>query len=444
MISIPPIRASILLVACSLLAGGARAEDRPPAAAHDLLLDTLISEALQNNPALREAEALVETAAARAGQARRLPPPSVGVRYTNEGLPPSLGLEPMSQLTLVWQQTLPAGRGLRGDILRRDETRARKSQARVELSLVAAVRRAYVALLLAREILSTLDGHRRVLDEFEDATRSRSTSGFVVWEQERLRTEIERGRLERQRLEHEAEVEARIAEINLLTSRPTGQALETTAALALHPVESLPLVLERALRVSPERHASEIAVERARLALALARRTGRPTVVIEGGYSHRGGLDPLWQAGLGFDLPFLGTRDREARLEAEACLKAAQQAAEWAARQVRSQAEQRFHRLQAAAAGAAVYRDRILPAGERSVELALSSYKIGWLPVLSVLDIVSGYYADRTAYLRQIATHESLRADLEEWLPDAGAAHGMSSPSEDVSTRIFVPPAMSH
>ena len=284
------------------------------------VVDALVAEALANNPDLLGAAESVAAAQARPEQARALPDPSVSVQYTNDGWSPTLGAMPMTTLAFMGSQTLPwpGKRGLRAAVAESDTAQARQQLERARLTLAAAVKRAFWGLALARETLGLLSEQRAIWQSAEAVVRGRYVVGQGA-QQDVLRAQVEITRYEQLRAAQEAEVEVRAAELNRLLDRPAEAAAPQTPPLVLRAAsaERQALWAEAESR-SPELRAAAISGEREALAARLARKDFKPDVTLQAGYMNRGGLDPMWQAGVGVNLPAFRGRRRAAVAEAEA------------------------------------------------------------------------------------------------------------------------------
>jgi outer membrane protein TolC len=403
---------SNVVLACTL-AGVLAA---PAVPAEDSHLSALVAEALSANPDLRAAEQLALAARQRPAQASARPDPWLGLGYTNEGWSPSLGQLPDSNLAFVAGQTLPwPGKlRLRGEIAAREADEVSQQLARARLSVAASVRRAYYGLLQARAIEDLTREQADVWRQIEGVARSRYSVGQSN-QQDVLRTQVELTRVGQVLAEQAAEAAVRLAEINRLLDRPTGTPLETVASMAAGEAPA-PLAdeLERIGALSPERAAAGIALERARLGLLLAEKESRPDFGVQGGYMNRGGLDPLWQAGVSVTLPLNRKRRASAVAEAEALLAAAQARASAATLQLRLRTEERLTQIEAARKMAALYSEGIVPQDRMSVEAAVASYETGRVPFVTVLEALTTLYGDRVTLVRLVAAQSRLRVSLEE------------------------------
>ena len=383
----------------------------------DPLLASLIEEALEKNPALMAAREAAAAARFRPPQARSLPNPMFLTEYTNDGLSPSLGSQEMTTLAFMWGQELPyAGkRGLRADALARAADQLDQQLERVKLSIAAAVKRAYYDLLLSRDLLGLIREQEEIWRQTESVIRARYAVGRGS-QPDVLRAQVEVVRIERLRLEQEAEAQIRVAEINQLLDRPSGTPLATGARrLALSPFdEGLEQTLERLETLSPEIKSAALGVARSELGIALAQKEFKPDFLVQGGYMNRGGLDPMWVAGLGLSVPLYRERLKSGLAEAQADSRSNERLLDWVRLMLRFRTEQRLAQLEAAERIAVLYSGGVIPQDRLSVDASMSSYQTGQTPFVTVLETLTTLYSDLATHLQVLANYEKIRASLEE------------------------------
>jgi cobalt-zinc-cadmium efflux system outer membrane protein len=290
------------------------------------------------------------------------------------------------------------------------------------------VRRAYYGLLQARAIEELTREQADVWRQIEGVARARYSVGQAN-QQDVLRTQVELTRIGQVLAEQSAEAAVRVAEINRLLGRPAETPLATTATLVgSEPPAALGAEIERLGAGSPERAAAGIALDRARLAVLLAKKEYRPDLSVQGGYMNRGGLDPMWQAGVTVSLPLNRKRRESAVAEAEALLGATRARLSAVDIQLRLRTQERLAQLEAAQKIAALYGEGIVPQDRMSVEAAVASYETGRVPFVTVLEALTTLYGDRVTLVRLLANQSRLRASLEEASLEAtdGAIGSMS------------------
>jgi outer membrane protein TolC len=407
----------------------------------DQVVSALVAEALANNPDLLVAAESVTAAEARPEQARALPDPMVSAQYTNDGWAPTLGRQEMTTLAFMASQTLPwpGKRSVRAAIARSDTAQARERVERARLTVAAAVKRAFWGLALARETLGLLAEQRDVWKNAEAVTRGRYVVGQGA-QQDVLRAQVEITRYEQLRAEQEAELAVRAAELNRLLNRPADAPAPQTPRLALRPRQAdLAALWAEAEARSPELRAAAVGREREELALRLAQKDFRPDVTLQAGYMNRGGLDPMWQAGVGVNLPVFRGRRRAAVAEAEARGRGAARQVEAVRAQLRYRTQERAVQLRTAETLVRLYDGALVPQARLAYEASIASYQAGRAPFLTVLEALSSLYTDRASQLRVVATHERIKASLDEAsleatseMPASGAA-AMGSPAGALS-----------
>jgi len=404
---------AVQLVLASVLAG---AQVPWPVPVEDPLLASLIDEALSKNPDLAAARQAAAAAGQRPVQARSLPNPMLSVGYTNDGWSPSLGTQQMTTLGLMASQELPypGKRGLRGDIASRAAGQVEQQAERVGRGIRAAVKRAYYGLLLSRNLLDLIRDQEENWKRIEGVARARYAVGQGA-QQDVLRVEVEVTRIEQLQAEQEAEADIRLAEINRLLARAPNAALETSAHLALRPVQGgLDQLFEWATGISPELKASGLGAERASLAVTLAKKEFKPDFSVQTAYMNRGGLSPMWQAGIGISVPLYRKRLSAGLAEAEAQLRSTQSVIESVRLQLRYRTQERLTQLKTTERVATLYGEGIVPQDRMSVEAALANYQTGKVPFIAVLESLTTLYNDRATHLRLLANHEQTLASLEE------------------------------
>jgi outer membrane protein, heavy metal efflux system len=402
------------------LAAPAAAQQAVPAAP-DAQLEGLVAEALANNPDVLATAEAVAAAQQRPAQAGALPDPSVSVQYTNDGWSPTLGTMAMTTLAFMGSQSLPwpGKRDLRAAVAATDAAAARQQVERARLTLAAEVKRAFWGLALARETLALAAEQREVWRDAEAVARGRYGVGLGS-QQDVLRAQVEITRYEQQRVEQEAAVALRAAELNRLLNRAADAPPPQTPALALRarPAELAGLWAEAEAR-SPELRAATVAGERERLSAELARKDFRPDLIVQAAYMNRGGLDPMWQAGVAINLPVYRGRRRAAVAEAEALGREAQRRLESVRAQLRYRTQERLAQLAAAEALYRLSSEALVPQARLAYEASIASYQAGRVPFLAVLEALSSLYGDRLGQLRIVAAHERIKAALDEASLDA-------------------------
>jgi len=386
-------------------------------------VEALVAEALAKNPDLIAVRQEAAAARARVSPAGSLPDPMVTVNYENDGLSPSLGVEPMTRLQFMAQQAIPfPGKlGLQERVAKADAERSATRPDRVALALEAAVRRGYATLLEARENLHLVDEQIETWREIEEVIRVRYSAGMGT-QQDVLRAQSERTRLLQQRRRDEATEERAVVELRRLLYRPpdapvlTARRLVPSEPLAAPTAEEF---LKKTLEATPELREAALAKERALLAEELARRNLRPDFVASAAYMNRGSLPLMWSAGLGVSVPlWAGRKQRPLIVEAQSQFEAASATEASLRRQALARTDERLIRIRQLGDESRLDAEALLVQDRLAVDAALASYRTGSVPFVTVLEALSTNFTDRRGAIARLADLLRADADLREFSLD--------------------------
>jgi outer membrane protein, heavy metal efflux system len=253
-------------------------------------------------------------------------------------------------------------------------------------------------------------------------------------QQDVLRVQVEITRIQQFQAEQDAEADIRLAELDRLLARAPDAPLETSARLALSPVPgALDQLFAWATSVSPEIKNAGLGAERAALAVTLAKTAFKPDFSVQAQYMNRGGLAPMWQAGIGVSVPFYRKGLAAGLAEAESQLRSTQSVVESVRLQLRFRTQERLIQLKTTEKIATLYGEGIVPQDRMSVEAALANYQTGRVPFIAVLESLTTLYNDRVTDLRLLASHEQTLASLEEASLDPTAAMPVGGSSQGMA-----------
>jgi len=402
----------------------------------DSTLQGLLRDALARRPEMKQAHAALAAAATRGPQARVLPDPALSLGIQNDGFRAiQVGKMETSWLYIVASQTLPwfGKRDLREAVA---DTAAKQDAAtlsRTELSLRAELTRAYLDLLLAREELTLLARLEALWLQSEGAARARYEAGEGP-QSDLLRAQLERARLKQRRFGAEAEETRRREALNSLRGHSPDEAIPTTLpllALADPVIPDLDKALAEARAQSPELARARFAMEEAAKSRELARKETLPDVTLLAGVMPRGGLEPMWQAGVSFTVP-VWSRERQSHLVDENThrLASAEASHDALERLLLQRVRERVRLLEAATESNGLYRQGILVQSEATMTSTLAQYRVGRVAFTAVLEAVAAYVNDVDGFLQSIVGAQKLALGLVEMsFDDPGGGGGLGAPA---------------
>jgi outer membrane protein TolC len=155
-------------------------------------------------------------------------------------------------------------------------------------------------------------------------------------------------------------------------------------------------------------------IEQQQSSVELARIADKPDLVLSGGWMYRGGLPSIWEINIGVGLPIRKSERQEpATDEAIDELRALQQDRAAAGLEVQARVRDAWLRMDRARQLIEMYRDVILPQAALSLESTMSSYRVGQVDFLSVLDAIGKLLTFRTELERESADYYVAAAELE-------------------------------
>lgn len=418
-------RTHLAVAACVLFAAlTATAQELNPsatrAALRDAQLEALVAEALSKAPEMASAQASVEAAQRRIEPARTLADPFLSTSYQNDGRAISLGQSEGSFLGLMASQAIPWPGKLRlaGDIAASQVRELeRGTLSRTALTLEARVRNAWYDVVLARSIDSIIDDRRGAASQIEEAVRERYAVGLAV-QQDVLRAQVELARLDELKATQAATIISRLAELNRLVGAPQDRPVVTPDRLPTEAaVPPLTDLIAAAAARSPEVAATQQSIETGRLTVDLAKKNFLPDFTVNAGSMYRGSFEmgPMWQVGVGINIPLWIERRQQNQLaEAQAVVRGRTADNDTVIRELELRTRERMAQLEAALRIAALYREKVLPLDDVSLESALASYQAGKLPFISVLDALNTLYSDRAIYASRLAESAKWRVAIDE------------------------------
>ncbi len=381
--------ATAMLAAAALLAS-------PPAQAQGVALDTLhVTEALriarEANPMLRAARASATAAAQRVGPAGALPDPQLQFGLMNR-MASDFGstTDPMTmnQVQLMQMVPWPGKLGNAKRAARHSAAAAGADADEQERMLVAQVRMTYYEVAYADRAVVVMERTRGLLRDFTSVATTMYAVGAGA-QQDVLRAQVEVARMGEDITRMAQMRLAAATRLNALLGR---EATEPIGALDLPdlPAGELPPVdtlITWAFASRPALRAGAERVAAAEASLGAARRELFPDFTVGFQYQQRPQFPTMVSLMLGFNVPlFAGARQLPMRREMVAMRDMSQ--AEFL--NLRNETVARIIETRARAtqdrALGRLYRSGILPQARSAVQAALSSYRVGRVPFMTLVD----------------------------------------------------------
>lgn len=388
------MRAGALIVLLAGLASRPAAAAAAPAVV-DPALERFIDEALGARPELAGARSDEAAASARVPQAEAWPDPMVKVGVQNDGFDRwQVGQMPTSFVSFMASQQVPFP-GKRSFSAKKASAEARAVHQRVErlrLTTVADVRRAYLGLQWARARLELNARLQGLFTRAADTAQVRYESG-LDGQADVLRARLAVSSVLQRRLALIAAEAVQQRELNRLRGRPLDEPVGPLPRLDERPFPAPPdeaSALAAVRAGSPELATAHAFEERQQADLRLAHRSWFPDVEVSAGVMVRGSLPPMWTLTLGVPLPVYGAwRQARAVDEAAAGVESGAAAVATVEQVTALRTRQRLDVWRALAGLWRSYQAGYLADAEATATATLAQYRVGRIPLTSVLEAMS-------------------------------------------------------
>ena len=385
-------------VGAPLPAGDSAGEAAPanapaPETPTGLHLSDVLALAEARNPMLAALRSSAAAAAAREPEASTLPDPTLELGVMNFGLPSLDADMPTSMapsVSLMQMVPFPGKLGLRGEIAeygtvmadaeaREGGWRIRREVAALFFDLYALDRRIEVM----RETLA-------LLQDFQEVANAMYVSGSGR-QADVLRADVEVARMDAEIRRMQAMRSAQAAELNAMLDRPANTDVPSPVLDELPasvPEHDTLLAWARASR--PALDHGRLSVEQAGARERLARKEIWPDVTLGFSYGQRDlgmGTERMGSAMIGFSLPVhAGSRQLAMRREASAMASMARAELVDLEASVDGSIAMQLAELERARTLTSLYRDEVIPEARATVESAFSSYRVGSVDFMTLVD----------------------------------------------------------
>jgi outer membrane protein TolC len=386
-------------------------------------LKDLLAEALSSNPEIIAAQKRYEASRQRPTQASSLPDPMFSPSYNSNGKPwpgAGLGMEPTSQIGFMVSQEIPfpGERKLAGDMAVKESEAEWQQYQQVQLSVVSRLKQAYYRRAYAFASVDVLDRNLELLRKFLRITEARYAVGKAA-QQDVFKAQTQISILETKRVQLEREKRAREAEIASLVNRPPGSQLPRPADLRPIPVPARLEELYAAAREnSPMLRRDEKMIQRAEVAVNMARKEYYPDFTLNGGYYNMGRMPDMYMFRADFKIPLYFFRKQRAAVTEQAqTLVESRKTYEATNQSLHFRIQDDYLMTQTSEQLVRLYGQTVIPQASLALESSLSSYETGsvdfltvFMNYITVVEYEMNYYEELQNFYLALARLEEMTA----------------------------------
>lgn len=356
-----------------------------------LRLDGLLAEALSNNREILAAQKRYEAARQRPSQASSLPDPMFSPGYTSNGNPlpgAQLGVSPTSSIGFMLSQEFPfpGKQKLRGEVATKEAEAGFQDYQGVQLKVLSQLKQAYYRLSYSYAARDVLERNRELLRKLLRITEARYSVGRAA-QQDVFKTQTQLSILEIRLVDLQREHYAREAEIDSLLNRTPGAPLGRPPDM--QPQEfGTPLdeLYAGAGRSAPMLLRDQKMIQRAEIAMNMARKEYYPDYTVSFGYFNQGSMPAMYQARVDFKLPAYFWRKQRAGLTEQAeSLAESRHTYEATNQSLHFRIKDDYLMATTSSQLMKLYGQTVVPQATLALESSLASYETGAVDFLSVL-----------------------------------------------------------
>ncbi len=408
-----PLTGRALLLVPFLASGAWAQADR-------LELKDLLAEALKNNPEIVAAQKSYEASRQRPTQVSSLPDPMVSAGYNSSGRPwpgAGLGTDVTSNIGVMFSQEVPfpGKRKLAGDMAEKESEAEWQQYQQIKLSVVSRIKQAYYRRAYAFAAADVLSRNLDLLRKFLRITEVRYSVGKAE-QQDIFKAQTQISILETKRVQLEREKRAREAEINSLVNRAPGTPLgRPTDLRAIDLPAGLQDLYSAARENSPMLRRDEKMIQRAELAVNLARKEYYPDFTLNGGYYNMGSMPPMYMFRADFKIPlYYFRKQRAAVTEQSQSLAQSRKTYESTNQGIHFRIQDDYLMAQTASQLVKLYDQAVIPQASLALESSLSSYETGSVDFLTVFMNYTTVVEYQVNYYDELQNYYLALARLEE------------------------------
>ncbi|MCI0747616.1 MAG: TolC family protein [Verrucomicrobia subdivision 3 bacterium] len=400
----------IAVAAASALAAAAGAAET-----NLLTLDSVITEVLAQNPALKSARANWQAMKERIPQARAWEDPMVGVDVERFG---TTRFDAFTDNEWMIAQEIPVtGKNrLRGKSAFAEAIAAFEEFRRRELDVMAKARTAYYNLANAWEQLGINDRNIELLKQFVTVSRAKYESGTAP-QSDVLIAETDLAKLQESRFDVLRDISDAESQLNVLMNRPARTPLGRPPTSAFF---TLDLNEERfealALERRPELLMAQKKIEAADARYKLARRDWipDPEIRVEARqFNGRSGIQE-YDTGIFFKFPWVNYRKYKAAIEEARQMKlSAEHELEGAQKETRGMIREQTKKVETFHHHTQLFRDKIVPLARQNIAATRSAYETERTGFLNLIDAQRTFYDVESMYWHHVTTYLTALAELE-------------------------------
>jgi cobalt-zinc-cadmium efflux system outer membrane protein len=406
-----------------------------PCSAQELVLDSLIAEALRANPDLQAAKLRYEAFEAKVPQAGSLPDPVFKATASNLPMDSwSLDQTPMSGVELMLTQKVPFP-GKLGLAKKTTINLAQKTKQDYQSTknfILSELKQDYYQLYLLQKSVEITERNKLLIEDFARIASTKYSVGKGI-QQDVLKAQVEVSQMIVKLISLEEARETVEAKINILLNRNPQDLLGQVSDLSFRELTYSEEELQSlAVKANPHLKGKSFLVNASRSAYDLARREYWPDFTLSASYRIRDEvkMDPVigedfFSASAAINIPlYFWSKQRKKVQEKGLSLESSRQEHEDVKNNVKFMVSKLFYSLEKFKREIELYQTAILPQARQSLESARSGYQVDKVDFLTLLNNQVTLFNYEIAYHQALSSYFKTIAKLEEMVGSSLSLEG--------------------
>jgi outer membrane protein, heavy metal efflux system len=383
-------------------------------------LDSLIAEALRNNPRILAARDESAASRARIRQNTSFEPPQVGIEFYQTPFssfpnPIKNGLE--TDYSIQQMFPYPGKRSAMGNMARYGAAMTEKNIGTLEKQVIREMKSAYYGLYLADRMLLINSQNLDLMREFIAVTARQYELGKGK-QADILKAQTELSMLTLSAINFEKDKKIAVARVNTVAGRPVGDSLGAVEEIEKFYTEWLVSDLDSlALRNRPELKSMQDNINMKEAELAVSLKESMPDFMVRLMYKDMTMGKDFWSTMFGFTIPqsFWSQGKVRSKIE-ESRINIRKARSEYSnmRNEVFLQVHEAFEMMNANNSMIVYYRKTLIPQTEQTLQSALDGYRAGTVDFMTVIDDARMLLQVRQDTLAAIVSLMESIADLEQ------------------------------
>jgi outer membrane protein, heavy metal efflux system len=379
-------------------------------------LQSLITEAMKNNPEIRAALAQVDVMRARVSQAGTLDDPEL--KFMREGMPDFKYSEAMfSRLELMQMIPFPTKLGTQKNLAEIQRRSSQSDQLEKVNEVLAKLKFTYVELWFIQQNIALAQENSRLMKQFLSAAQTKYTTGQVP-QQDILKAQIEIAMIGNEQISLRQKELSMKSMLMSLLNRDS----KDTISVAMMPSEvsfvvNLDTLLSFALHNRPMIIKDSLMIDESKTMLSMAKQEYLPDFK----FGIERMTEPMgpftgWSVSAGITIPFspwtLGKANARVD-EANAAIIKSNASYSATRNMVASNIKDLYYKVSGAKQQLDIYNSAILPQAKQSVQASLTAYQTGTTDFLMLIDAYRTLVNISKEYFMTRMQFEQTVAELE-------------------------------